>query len=228
MTNADRAVNLESKPDAEIIPIGAPAPGDTDDLEALWGDPNLGDGITGTSFHSVAIGKPKDFFRTHPHKDYRRRTEIYTHKPEGAIDEQYFIIAPSMRGKLQEARPCTLVCVIYRDGTPRLWPISSPRDGERDIDAWKSARSAAKAGIDRWVKLLWQRRAYTTREALQGYAPDPDWSRLPPFNDLVRQAFGEHGIIRDESHTIYRDLLGAPKKLVANGDGEGDDDDDDI
>jgi hypothetical protein len=127
-----------------------------------------------------------------------------------------------MRGRIQEARPCTLVCVIYRDGSPRLWPISFPRDGERDIDAWKSARSAAKAGIDGWVKLLWVRRAYITRDALKGYAPDPDWGKLPPFNDLVRQAFGEHGIIRDETHTIYRDLLGAPKAAAAADDGDDD------
>jgi hypothetical protein len=203
---------MVDKPKLEVV---ANVVSDADDLSELWTDPGLGDGITSTSFHTVAIGKPKDFFRTHPDKDYRRRTEIYTHKPEGAIDEQFFIIAPSMRGKIQEARPCTLVCVIYRDGTPRLWPIAFPRNGERDIDAWKSARSAARAGIDRWVKLLWQRRAYTTRDALKGYAPDPSWDKLPPFNELVRQAFGEHGVIRDETHTTYRDLLGAPPSTKA-------------
>jgi hypothetical protein len=188
---------------------------DAEDLNELWIDPKLGDGITSTSYHSVAVGRPKDFFRTHPSADYRRRTEIYTHKPEGAIDEQHFILAASMRGRIIEARPCTLVCVIYRDGSPRLWPISLPRDGDRDNDAWRSARSAAKAGIDRWVKLLWVRRAYTTREALAGYAPDPDWTKLPPFNELVQTAFGEHGIIRDTTHPIYRELLGAPKADAA-------------
>jgi hypothetical protein len=51
------------------------------------------------------------------------------------------------------------------------------------------------------VKLVWVRRAYQTREALPGYAPDPDFSKLPPFNDLVRLGFKEHGIIHDEKHT---------------------------
>jgi hypothetical protein len=70
------------------------------------------------------------------------------------------------------------------------------------------------------VKLLWQRRAFTTREAMPGYAPDPDWSKLPSFNELVKLAFGAHGIIRDTNHPIYRELFGEAPKT----DGEGDDD----
>jgi hypothetical protein len=184
---------------------------DAEDLNALWVDTKMGDGITGTSYHTVPVGRPRDFFRTHPDAGHRRRTEIYVHKPEGAIDEQHYIIAPSMRGRIMEARPCTLVTVVYRDGSPRLWPISFPRDGERDNNAWISARSAARAAMDRWVKLLWVRQAYQSREALTGYAPDPDWSKLPEFNELVTLAFGQHGIIKSTDHHIYRELLGAPK-----------------
>ena len=51
-----------------------------------------------------------------------------------------------MRGVIDEASPCTIVTVVYRDGTPRLWPIKFPRDGERDNDAWITARSCAKIG----------------------------------------------------------------------------------
>ena len=191
----------------------APVPDDAADIEALWFDPKLGDGIVDVSLHSVAVGKPKDFFRTVVDPAYRRRAELYTHKPEGVIDEQHYIIARPMRKKIEEARPCTLVTVVYRDGTPRIWPIPFPRDGERDNEAWMSARVAAKIGMEKWVKLLWARRAYQTRDAQPGYAPDPDLSKLPPFNDLVRLAFGENGIIRDETHAIYRELFGsAPNK----------------
>ena len=184
------------------------APDDAKDLADLWLDPGLGDGIVEANFHTVPIGKPRDFFRTVPDEAYRRRTEIYTHKPEGAIDEQNFIIAKPMRGRIEEARPCTLVTVVYRDGSPRLWPIKFPKDGEHDNDAWVTARAAARAGLERWVKLVWVRRAYQTREATPGYAPDPDFSKLPPFDDLVTLAFGAHGIIRDKSHPIYRELFG--------------------
>jgi hypothetical protein len=97
-------------------------PADTEDLNSLWIDPKLGDGITSTSFHTVPVGRPRDFFRTHPSADYRRRTEIYVHKPEGAIDEQWFIIAPSMRGYGRSASRGMASAITtrgYRPGPPR-------------------------------------------------------------------------------------------------------------
>jgi hypothetical protein len=90
-------------------------PDDAADIEGLWSDSSLGDGITDVNYLSVPVGKPKDFFRTHPDKEYRRRTEIYVHKPEGVIDAQHYVIAPEMQGRISEARPCTLVCVVDRD-----------------------------------------------------------------------------------------------------------------
>jgi hypothetical protein len=195
-------------------------PGATD-IEALWLDPALGDGIVDVSLHSVPVGKPKDFFRTVINPAYRRRTEIYVHKPEGMIDEQHYIIAPAMQGRIEEARPCTIVTVVYRDGSVRLWPIKFPKEGEHDNEAWITARSAAKTGMERWVKLIWIRRAYQTRDAQPGYAPDPDFSKLPSFNELVRLAFGEHGIIRDEAHPVYRELFGSAPAVATDKDVDG-------
>jgi hypothetical protein len=197
-----------------------PAIPDATDIEALWLDQKLGDGIVDVSYHTVPVGKPRDYFRVVTDPAYRRRTEIYVHKPEGVIDEVSYIVAPSMRGLVIEAQPCTLVTAVYRDGSPRIWPIKFPRDGERDNEAWVSARSAAKAAMERWVKLLWVRRAYLTRDAQPGYAPEPDFSKLPPFNELVRLAFGDHGIIRDKSHAIYRELYGIKPETASDDAGE--------
>ena len=204
-------------PKLEIVPT--PTPSDALDIEALWLDPALGDGLVDTNWHSVPVDKPKDFFRVHPDPGYRRRTEIYTHKPEGAIDSQYYILGPAMRGRVEEARPCALVTCVYRDGMPRLWPVIFPRDGERDNTAWSTARAAARVAIDRWVRLIWTKRQYSTRDALPGYAPDPDWAKLPAFNELVRLAFGPHGVIQDTDHPIYRELMGVP--ATANADDTG-------
>jgi hypothetical protein len=73
--------------------------------------------------------------------------------------------------------------------------------------------------MERWVRLVWDGQTYKTRDATPGYAPDPDFSKLPSFNKLVTLAFGEAGIIRDESHHIYRELFGIAAKK-----GEGDED----
>jgi hypothetical protein len=205
---------MSDKPKLELVT--PPTPADALDIESLWLDPALGDGLTNTTYHSVALGKPQDFFRVHPDPSFRRRTEIYAHKIEGQIDTSFYILAPAMRGRLAEARPCVLVTCIYRDGTPRLWPVMFPRDGEKDNAAWTTARAAARAAIDRWLRIVWAKRAYLTRDALPGYAPEPDWTKLPPFNELVLAAFGPHGVIQDTEHPIYRELMGAP--AVANDD----------
>jgi hypothetical protein len=205
------------RPKLELV---SPPP-DALDLDSLWLDPALGDGLVDVHFHNVPVDKPKNFFRVNADPNYRRLTEIYTHKIEGQIDEQHFIIAKPMRGRIEEAQRCTLVTAIYRDGTPRLWPLKLPKDGARDNEAWVTARQAARVGMDKWTKLIWVRRAYTTRDAQPGYAPDPDWSTLPPFDELVRLAFGADGIIRDDDHPIVRDLFGAPARKPDNGDDDG-------
>jgi hypothetical protein len=197
----------------------SPPVSDATDIESLWLDPALGDGIVDVTLHSVPVGKPRDFFRTVTDSSYRRRTEIYVHKPEGVIEEQTYVIAPAMRGRIDEARPCTLVTVVNRDGEPRLWPIKHPKEGEHDNDAWSTARSAARTAMGKWVKVVWVKRAYKTRDAQPGYAPDPNFSKLPPFEELVRLAFGEAGIIKDESHPIYRELFGhSPEKASGDAD----------
>ena len=183
---------MTDKPKLEIVPD---LPADASDLSDLWLDNGLGDGLTETTLHSIPVGRPRDFFRTHPDPAYRRRTEIYVHKPEGQIEEQTFIVARSMRGRIEEARPALLIPCMYRDGSVRLWPVKSPRDGETDNDAWASARAAAREGLTKWVRLLWVRSAYQIRHAAEGYAPDPDWGKLPPFEEMVKLALGANGIV---------------------------------
>ena len=66
----------------------ASAPPDADDIAKLWIDIGLGDALTAEHVHSIPIGKPRDFFRTHPDSAYRARAEIYVQKSENVIGEQ--------------------------------------------------------------------------------------------------------------------------------------------
>jgi hypothetical protein len=196
-------------------------PADAQDINDLWLDPKLGDGLTDVHRYSIPVGKPKNFFRVVPFEAYRRPCEVYTHKIEGRIDEVTYVISKAMQGRTHEARRCTLVTCVYRDESLRLWPLKMPKDGERDNDAWSTARAAAKVALGRWVKLVWVGGAYKTVDAQKGYAPEPDYNKLPPFDELVRLAFGGHGIIDSMNHSIMRELLGAP----ANTDEEDGDED---
>src|SRR5262245_27890088 len=205
-----------SEPKTPILHV---VPADAEDIASLWLDPKMGDGIVTASINSVPVGKPKPFFRVHPETSYRRRCELFTLKIDGQVGETNYIVGPNMRGLIDEARPATIVTVIYRDGTVGLWPIRFPREGERDNEAWVSARIAAKTGMGKWIRIVWTGRQYEIREAQEGYAPDPDYSALPSFDDLIRLGFGVGGIIRDKSHPVYRELMGIrPTKSSDAGD----------
>jgi hypothetical protein len=171
-----------TEPTPETKPNGSTPP-DAYDLNRLWIDEHLSDPLTTEVIHDVPVGPPKDFFRTVPDPTYRRRTEIVILRSENVVGEQYFIVDQAMRGRIDEARPCILVVTVDRAGAPRIWPLKLPNDGERDNPAWTSARAIAKSGMEYWVKKTWRGRAYVERRADIGYAPEPDFTRLKPFDE---------------------------------------------
>jgi len=198
-------------------------PSDLNDVNDLWVKSDQGDPLTAPTVSKIPVGKPKDFFRTVPDRAYREKAEIYVHKTENTIDETVYIIGPALRGQIEEAHPCLLVTVVDRAGNPRLWPIKLPKDDGKDNAAWITARAAAKTGMTQWVRIVWVNTGigFKERPAEPGYAPDPDFGKLPPFNELVVSGFGNHGVIRDKSHPIYRDLFGLTEP---NSSAEDDDD----
>ena len=86
-----------------------------------------------------------------------------------------------MRGTIEEAQPCTLVTVVYRDGSPRLWPIKFPKDGEHDNEAWMYRARGGQGRAWRMGQACVGAAAYQTRDAKPGYAPDPDFSQAAAF-----------------------------------------------
>jgi hypothetical protein len=198
---------VASKPNGAYKP-----PPDALDMAHLFVDTGQGDPLTEPNIHGISVDKPKDFFRVHPDPAYRRRAYIYTLKIEGQVEEHSYIVAEAMRDLIPEAKLCLVTTCIYRNGSPRLWLLKLPKDGEKDQMSWSTARSAAREALATWTKLVWVGSKYDTRQAQPGYAPDPDWGKLPPFPRLVELAFGAHGVISDESHPVYRDqVLGAAK-----------------
>jgi hypothetical protein len=220
--------DLPAEQPREATDADTGATSDTDDIEELWEDDGLGDPLSTTHIHQVSTDKPKDFFRASPDRRYRKKTWVYAHKSENVVGVQYFIVAEAMRDKIPQARPCTLLTVVDRAGAPRIWPLFSPRPGENDNNAWFTARSVAREAFTNWIRLVWVGGKYESIVADPGYAPEPDFGRLPAFNKLIQTAFGPEGIIRNEENRAYRSMFGkaaqAPDDLA--GDGEDDDEDD--
>jgi hypothetical protein len=206
----ERVIKL-IEPDSEGTKYKPPA--DAADLSDLFVDTGQGDPLTETVIHAIPVDKPKDFFRVHPSADYRRRCFIYTLKIEGQIEEHNYIVAESMRDLVPEAKLCLVTTCMYRNGAPRLWPIRLPKEGEKDQMSWLTARAAARDALTKWTKIVWLGNRYDTREAKEGYAGEPDWSKLPSFERMVELAFGAHGVMRDEDHPVYRDhVIGAARE----------------
>jgi hypothetical protein len=188
-------------------------PADAADMADLFIDTGQGDPLTEQNVHGVTVDKPKDFYRTHPDPTYRRRAHVYILKIEGQVEEHAYIVAEAMRDSVPEAKLCLITTCVYRNGSVRLWLLKLPKEGEKDQMAWSTARSAAREALTQWTKLVWVGSKYETRSAQLGYAPDPDWTKVPPFERLVELGFGAHGVIRDESHPVYREhILGAAKR----------------
>ena len=162
----------ENKPNSHAVtPSEFAAPEDAKDLDFLWVDPGLGDGITTTNFHTVPVDKPKNFFRTHPDPAYRRRTEIYTHKVEGVIGEQHYIVAPAMRGRSKRRGRARSYRRLPRRYAA-LWPIKFPRTASTTTKL-DVARVGSQGGMDGWVKLVWVTRSYQTRKPSPATLPIP-------------------------------------------------------
>jgi hypothetical protein len=191
-------------------------PADAGDLGALFDDQLDDEGLTSPEeLFNVALGKPKKFVQIHPHKDYQRKVHVFCLKGgEDEYGEEVYYILPEMVQHFgEDARPCILSVWIDRTNNFGIWPlkIAKLNLGEKDYPAWKSARQAARALIGRWGKVIWTGRGYKVRPALPGYGGEPDFSKIPPMDQVVLLAFGEERIIRSTKHPVFCDnVAGTP------------------
>jgi hypothetical protein len=196
-------------------------PPDAADMSDLIEDRD-GDDITETAAAKVALGKPRGFFRVCPLPEYRKRMGIYVHEVEGKPGRTFYGVTKKMRADIEEAHPCTVVTVVNRLLVPSLWPIKLLDEDGNDYESWKQQRRIAKQAMTAWIRFVkWTGGAYIIRTAPEGYAPEPDWSKLPPYTELLTRALGKKGIIRNHDHPIYKELLG-----LSQTDDDADDDDD--
>jgi hypothetical protein len=199
-----------TKPKLQVVP-----PDDLAEIENLWTDPSRGDGITTQGLLNIPVGKPSryEFIRAHPDNTHRRNTVIVTVKEKGGFDEAFYLVTPELAAKLElDGKPFVLATIVDRVGNLRIWPIRLPAEDEKDNPWWDTARQAVRRAMDVWIRVVPGKGSYATIDAESGYAPEPDWSKVKPFNELIKIAFGELGIIRDMDHPVVRELFGKKQR----------------
>jgi hypothetical protein len=149
---------------------------------------------------------PQDFFRVCPDLSYRL-------SPAGIIElkeeRETYLVAPTMAKELQgEYAAATLFTAITRQDVLFIWPVKLPGPDGKSNPWHQSAAKAVECATSCWIRMKSNMYlgAYETFEATGNY-PDPDWSMLPPFQELLEIAFRGR-IIGTPDHEVVRRLQG--------------------
>ena len=155
----------------------------------------------------VRVGRPnnQEWFRIHPDEAYRGNFAILDFKEEN----QVYIVTPNMTDTLAaEIFYATVYTGITRTNIPFVWPIRLPEDGKRQNEWHRTAAIGAEEAMTRWIRLVSNKNAgaYDVYPALRDPG-EPKWPNKP-FNELLRIAFRNEGIIDSDEHPAVRKLFG--------------------
>jgi hypothetical protein len=148
---------------------------------------------------------PQDFVRVHPDPAYRENFAMIELKDE----REDYLVLPDVAPLLPGEVVCkTIFTAINRQGVVFLWPVRLPSPDDKLNAWWVSARDAAERSMARWLRVR-------ANMALGAYEmivaereiPDPDWSEVEPFQDLLRIAYGAR-LVTDLDHPVIRRLRG--------------------
>jgi hypothetical protein len=157
----------------------------------------------------VLTGRPsnQDFFRVHPDESYRMLFGMVDLKEDG----EDYLVAPDLVPLLPlEVVHKVVYTTINRQGVLRLWSVRVPGEGDHKAGGtwWQSGHEAATMATSKWVRIRADRSlgAYDIMFA-ESEIPDPDWSAVPSFNELLVNAYGKRWI-NSLDHGVIKKLYG--------------------
>jgi hypothetical protein len=148
---------------------------------------------------------PQDFVRVHPDPTYRENFGMIELKD----DREDYLVLPHLVPQLPgEIVFKTIFTAINRQGVVFLWPVRLPSPDDKPNAWWQSAREAAELAMTKWVRM----RANMSLGAYDLFTaesdiPDPEWSELEPFQDLLRIAYRGRLVV-DLDHPVIKRLSG--------------------
>jgi len=143
------------------------------------------------------------FVRVHPSPTYRIAGVLtITDSDTGEIN----YVSPDL--ELPEfiesqTRVSDLYAAQMSDGSYFIWPV------HRSETTWyRAAKQAVATATRKWIAVV-ARRSANTYDLIEpeDAIPEPDWSALPPFMEMVESAFDGH-MITDIDHPFLRKLRG--------------------
>lgn len=143
------------------------------------------------------------FVRVHPDAGYRM-AGILTYWDNEASDLYY--VSPDLElppSLSSQTKISDLYAAQAHDGTSFIWYVH-----RSDTSWYRAAQKSVQMATQRWIRVVARRSAnsydlYEPEDAL----PEPDWSRLPSFMDMVESGF-EEKMILSLDHPIFRRLRG--------------------
>jgi hypothetical protein len=148
---------------------------------------------------------PQDFVRVNANPAYRVKFGVIELKD----DREDYLVVPHLVPQLPgEVVFKTIFTAINRQGVVFLWPVRLPGLEDKPNAWWHSALEAAELAMTEWVRI----KANMSLGAYEMFTaasevPDPDWSELESFQDLLRIAFRGR-LIDNLDHAVIKRLRG--------------------
>lgn len=143
------------------------------------------------------------FVRVHPSDAYRIYNIPVLENPE--TNEMYFVEQSVELPDFiaAQVRHINIYAAQTHDYSVFLWMVKVS-----ETNWFKAARRAVNASLSRWVQVQ-ARKAANTYDLITPHdpIPEPDWSSLPPFDEMLEIAFEDH-VIASTDHPLIRKLQG--------------------
>jgi hypothetical protein len=156
---------------------------------------------------TVKVGRPnrQDFFRINADPAYRGIFSCF----ESKEDRASYIVTKAMADVLSgETFFATIFTGVTKLGNPFVWPVRLPGTDGRQNEWHRTALVAVEEAMTRWVRVASNMGAggYDVLVANSDLG-EPKWPDKS-FQDLLRIAYRNEGIVESEDHPVVKKLYG--------------------
>lgn len=158
----------------------------------------------------IPVTKPRQtwWVRADPREDYSLDTLILELREE----RENYLLSRDLWDELADEptiRPARLTAAVFRPTLePFLWVSRLPAEDGRTCGWHETMLQALEHAKTTWIRVVANMNlgAYDIREA-DGPFSSPDWSSLPPFQEMLKVAFGTQ-YISNLDHPVLKRLRG--------------------